>query len=110
MSTIVFDLPGYDLVNVLVLPVLMPIIVGLVTTRVTSSGVKAVLLAGLTLVSQLLAEWLGAVDAGEVFNLGQALVFTAPAFAISVATHYGLWKPTGVTGYVQARGRHVKTE
>lgn len=85
----------------LVLTVLMPILVGLITNKTTSSSVKAWLLAGTTLVTSLLAGLYDAVINSGVFDLGLALLIAIPAFAISVATHYGLWKPTGVSGVAQ---------
>lgn len=90
-----------------VLAVALPIVVGLVTTRVTSAGAKAWLLAGLTLVTSLLVELGRVLEAGGTFDVGVALFLALPAFAISVATHYGLWKPTGVSAAAQDAGpRH----
>lgn len=80
----------------LVLAVLLPILVGLVTTRVTSGAKKAWLLAGLTLVTSVVTQLGSAVADDAPFDLGMALLATIPAFAISVASYYGLWKPTGV--------------
>lgn len=87
--------------------VVLPVLVGLVTTRVTSSGAKAVLLAALSLLSSLLLELARALTDGVTYDLGVALLTALPAFVISVATHYGLWKPTGISDRVQAVGRHA---
>lgn len=84
------------LVVQLVLAVVLPILVGLVTTRVTKGSIKAWLLAGLTLVTALLTQLGTAIAAQTPFDVGLALISVIPAFAISVATYYGLWKPTGV--------------
>ena len=84
------------LVIQLILTVLLPIAVGLVTTRTTSSAAKAWLLAGLTLVSTIVTGIGNAVAENVPFDLGAALLLAIPSFAISVATYYGLWKPTGV--------------
>lgn len=84
------------LVIQLVLAVLLPIGVGLVTTRVTLGSTKAWLLAGLTLVTSLVTGLGDAVAEGRAFDLGSALFLALPAFCISVAMYYGLWKPTGV--------------
>lgn len=80
----------------LVLTVIMPIAVGLVTTRTTSGSLKAWLLAAFTLVTSLLLQLADALSSASSFDLGVALLSAIPAFAISVATYYGLWKPTGV--------------
>lgn len=89
------------LVIQLVLAVVLPIAVGLVTTRVTSGAKKAWLLAGLTLVTSVVTQLGAAVADNRAFDLGLALLAVIPAFAISVATYYGLWKPTGVGRAVQ---------
>lgn len=80
----------------LVLAVLLPILVGLVTTRVTAGSTKAWLLAGLSLVTSVVTQLASAIASNASFDVGLALLATIPAFAISVATYYGLWKPTGV--------------
>lgn len=85
----------------LVLAVFLPILVGLVTTRVTSGSIKAWLLAGLTLVTSVLTQLGQAIAASTPFDVGLALLAVIPAFAISVATYYGLWKPTGVGAAAQ---------
>ena len=84
------------LVIQLLLAVFLPIAVGLVTTRVTKGSIKAWLLAGLTLVTALLTQLGAAVASHTAFDVGLALISVIPAFAISVATYYGLWKPTGI--------------
>jgi hypothetical protein len=88
----------------LVVAFVLPVLVGLVTTTVTSAAVKAWLLAGLTLLTSVLVELGRAIADGATFDLGVALLLALPAFVISVASHYGLWKPTGVSGAVQAVG------
>lgn len=92
---VVFSL-DWAIVVQIVLAVVLPILVGLVTTRVTKSSIKAWLLAGLTLVTSLVTQLANAIATGTPFDLGLALLAVIPAFAISVATYYGLWKPTGV--------------
>lgn len=92
---VVFSL-DWAIVIQIVLAVFLPILVGLVTTRVTAGSIKAWLLAGLTLVTSVLTQVGQAIASNTPFDLGLALLAVIPAFAISVATYYGLWKPTGV--------------
>jgi hypothetical protein len=80
----------------LILTIILPIVVGLVTTRETRGAVKAWLLAGLSLVTSVLTELAHALATAATFDLGVALLAAIPTFAIAVATYYGLWKPTGV--------------
>lgn len=89
-----------------ILSVFLPILVGLVTKKVTSGGTKAVLLASLTLLTSVFTELGSSLSSGTVFDLGVALVTAVPFFAISVAIHYGLWKPTGVAESVANVGNH----
>lgn len=84
-----------------VISFVLPVLVGLVTTRVTSGRWKAVLLAGLTLVTSLLVELARTIGSGEIFDLGAALLTALPAFVVAVAGHFGLWKPTGVAEKAQ---------
>lgn len=96
MIDIAFNLNPAVVIQLL-LTVFMPILVGLVTTRATSGSIKAWLLAAFTVISTVLTELLTAINsAAASFDLGVALLAAIPAFAISVATYYGLWKPTGI--------------
>lgn len=92
---VVFSLDPATVVQLL-LTIIMPIAVGLVTTRTTSGSSKAWLLAGLTLVTSLLTQLASSIANNTAYDLGVALLAAIPAFAISVSTYYGLWKPTGV--------------
>lgn len=82
----------------LLVSVVLPVLVGLVTTRVTSAGTKAVLLLALSTVNGLVVE---IASPGPGFNLGTAAVLALVAFATGVLAHFGLWKPTGVSGAAQ---------
>lgn len=95
------DLP--QLLNLL-LAVVFPVLVGLVTKTVTRSGLKAFLLATISLGSGLVSAVLAAYTAGVPFDLVAALLTGLAAWIIAIATHYGLWKPSGVTARVQAFG------
>ena len=101
--TVAFTFDPATVVQLLI-AFILPVLVGLVTTRVTSSAVKAWLLAGLSLVTSLLVELGRALASGTTYDLGVALLAALPAFVVSVATHYGLWRATGVTETVQAIG------
>lgn len=85
----------------LLLAIILPLVVGLVTTRVTRGSVKAWLLAGLTLVSTILTGLAAALTNHVTFDLGVALLAAVPSFITSVAMYYGLWKPTGIGGAAQ---------
>lgn len=97
---VVFTLDWAVVIQIL-LAVVMPLLVGLVTTRVTSGSIKAWLLAGLTLVTSIITQVGAAIATGMPFDLGVALLSTIGAFIVSVGTYYGLLKPTGIAGAAQ---------
>lgn len=83
----------------LVVSVGLPVLVGLVTTRVTNAGVKAVLLLALSTLNGFLVELAGPHDAG--YSVGTAAVLALVSFATGVLSHFGFWKPVGVSAKAQ---------
>lgn len=83
----------------LLVSVILPVLVGLVTTRVTHAGAKAVLLLALTSANGFLVELAAPHPSG--YDLGTAIVLTLVSFGTAVLSHFGLWKPTGVAGKAQ---------
>lgn len=81
--------------------VVLPLFVGLVTTKVTSSNLKAVLLVVLSVASGLLTEIAAAVEAGVPYDLVAGLLAGLTTLVIAIAIHYGVWKPTGATNAAQ---------
>jgi len=79
--------------------VVLPVLVGLVTTRVVNAGVKAVLLLALSGVSGFVVEYAGPHDAG--YSVGTAAILALVAFGTGVLAHFGLWKPIGVSAKAQ---------
>jgi hypothetical protein len=85
----------------LLISVVLPALVGLVTTRVTHAGTKAVLLLALSTGNGFLVELANPVDG---WDAGTAAVLTLVSFATGVLSHFGLWKPTGLAVRVQDVG------
>lgn len=83
----------------LVISFVLPVLVGLVTTRVTHAGTKAVALLALAAVESFIVELSAG---GPGWDAGSALVLTLVSFLMAVAAHFGLWKPTGVARRAQA--------
>jgi hypothetical protein len=77
---------------------LLPILVALVTARVASGAVKAVVLLLLSAVSSFLSEWLVALNSAATFDFSQAAYGVLLTFVVAVAGHFGFWKPADVTG------------
>lgn len=88
---------------------ILPLLVGLVTTRARSAGRKALLLAALSVLTSLLTELIGALQTATVYNLGLALILGLGTFIVAVATHYGLLKPIGVSTTTQGSSRSADT-
>lgn len=83
---------------------LLPVLVGLVTKTTTSPGAKAVLLAALSLVAGVVSQALAAANEGVQFDLFASIYSFAGVFIVAVATHFGVWKPTGVAEKAQEVG------
>lgn len=98
-----FDLPLWLILQA-VGATFLPILVGLVTTRTTKPGVKAVLLAALTVLISLALQIADALQYDKPYNLAVALLAALVSFAVSVATHFGIWKPTGTSTAAQEIG------
>lgn len=84
--------------------VLLPLLVGLITNRMTQSSAKVLLLAGLTTVTSLLGEAVRAWQAGEAYDLGTALFTLFMALALAWGAYTNVWKPTGAAVRVQEVG------
>lgn len=95
-----FNLPPALVVG-LIVSTILPILTGLVTTRITSSGIKATILAALAAITGLGTELLASINAGTSYDLGTGLILALTAFLVGVAMHYGLWKPTTVSTKAQ---------
>lgn len=92
------------LVIQLLVSTVLPLVVGLVTKTVTHPGAKAVLLAGLSLLTSLLTELGESVASGTTYDVGQGLMLALPTFLIAVGMHYGIYKPTGTAERLQRVG------
>lgn len=79
----------------------LPLLVGVVTTHVTNSNVQAVILLLLSAGNGFLVEY--AAPHPDGYSVSSALVFALVGFAMAVASHFGLWKPTGVARVLQTK-------
>jgi hypothetical protein len=83
-----------DVLN-LVLAAVLPILTALVTSRFANSTVKSLVLVFLTVISTALQQVFA--DDGNLV-MRTFLLTTCFQFIMSVGFHFGLLKPTGVTG------------
>lgn len=77
--------------------VLLPMLTALVTNRLAHPGLKAGVLALLALATGVVNELLANDGVGS-FQLSSALSTTLMVFLGAVGLHYGLLKPTNITG------------
>jgi hypothetical protein len=82
----------------LLVSVVLPVLVGLVTTRVTNAGAKAVLLLALSVTNGFVVEY---AAPGPGYDVGTAAVLALVAFGTGVLSHFGFWKPVGVAAKAQ---------
>lgn len=84
-----------------VVAILFPLIVGLFTKFTTSDAVKAVALVTISILSGLVSQYLAALTSHTTFDWFTAVLAALGAWVIAVASHFGVWKPTGVTAAAQ---------
>lgn len=100
---IVFEFQWHMLLTLLASTV-FPLLVGLVTTRETHAGRKAIFLAAINVVAPVLAEMANALATQTPYDLGLATFAALTGFLVSVGMHYGLWRHTGATDFVATHG------
>lgn len=79
----------------LVISVFLPMVVALVTRQTAEGWKKAVLLLFLAAITGTLTQ---IQSAGGVFEWKDALVKTIVSFVVAVGVHFGLLKPSNLTG------------
>lgn len=84
----------------LLLSFALPLLVGVVTKASWPASLKAVLLLLFQAVTQFLVAW-QAVPPGVSVDWKGWLYAVLIGFVMSVAAHFGLWKPTGVSDTAQ---------
>lgn len=100
-----------DLAQVLslLIGVVLPLVAGLVTRWTASPGLRAVVLLALSAVTSVAATLLESVNAHRPFDIGATLLTVLGTFLVGTGTHFGLWKPTGVSAAVKATGGFIGT-
>ena len=98
-----FDVSWPHLVGVLS-GVVMPLVVALVTTRVTDSRTKGLLLTACSLAAGVLAELGAALEAGTAMNVAEALLAALVTLVVGQTAYGAVWQPTGVAHRLQELG------
>ncbi|HVI80648.1 MAG TPA: hypothetical protein VM715_21365 [Candidatus Acidoferrum sp.] len=94
----------------LLVNLILPLVVGFVTTMMTSAKFQAILLALLTAITGFISEWIQALQSNSQFDFWAAVFTWLTGFVTAVAAHYGFWKPTGATARVLSSGRRGRHE
>ena len=76
----------------------IPLLVGLLSKLNASSTLKAILNFGLSALASVLATVIP-----DQFNWANFLVTFAMTWVSSIATYYGLWRPTGAAEVIQIK-------
>lgn len=88
----------------LVVSTLLPLLVGIVTTKVTSPARKAVWLAALAAVTAIVSAIASALVNGTPLDLVQLVLGAFASFVVAVATYFGVWsRPTASGESVSAK-------
>lgn len=97
---------GFNTVQIVSLFVgtVIPILTALITKSTAPSGVKAVTALALSAVAAFGTEFINHTDN---FYWQGALLTTLLTFMVSVATYYGLWRPTNVAGASSPTARAI---
>jgi hypothetical protein len=99
-----------------VVATLLPLAVAIVTTKVTSSLVKGILLAVFALATTVLSAILDALISGIAVDLGQVLSGALATFVWAVVSYFGIWRAETKSGPSIADrlnadvGRTIRTE
>lgn len=88
---------GLDTAGVisLLLGTVLPLLVGLLTSRSLNPGVKAALLAALSGLASVLTQWLAALNSGQHFAWQQVVVSAFLTWAVGELSYLKLWRPSG---------------
>ncbi|GAB2613481.1 hypothetical protein [Pseudactinotalea suaedae] len=104
---ITFGLDWIAGLNLLV-SLVLPAFVAFVTTRLTQSRTKVVLLAGLNALTAALGELLRTASEGATYDAGTALLTFVAGLVVSWLAYDKAWKKAGITSETVGRGRVVE--
>ena len=76
---------------------ILPLLVGLVTTKETNREVQFFLLGLLTLLATIGSQVAQDHASGAAINVVQVVVAAIVNFLISILAHYNIWKPTNLS-------------
>lgn len=84
--------------------ILLPLVTGLVTNRLTSSLVKHLVLASLNVLTAIGAGFVRAAESGTHFSLAGAIFTFITSMIVAWLTYDKIWKATGAARRAQEVG------
>lgn len=87
-----------DLVSLIVLPLVLPALVGLVSNSSWSTLWKRLTLGGLSLVTSVLTGVVQAITTGTKYDIGWAVAQFVATWGLAELTYYGILKAPITTG------------
>lgn len=88
---------AYTVVSALV-AVGIPILVDLVTKKLASARLKAMVLIVLSALNGFLTEYVHSVNTNVDFHVDSAAMTAIMSIVVSAAMFFSVWKPTGISG------------
>lgn len=82
----------------------IPVLVGIITSKVTSPARKAVALALLSFFASIITEIVNALASQQAYNVGDGLLKFGAIFVVAVASYFGVWsRPTSSGTSISSR-------
>lgn len=89
---------NWILIFTFVVGTVLPLLVAIVSTKVTSSKKKGILLALFALLTSVLSGVIDALVNGTVYDLAQNFVVFGGVFAWAVVSYFGIFRATNTEG------------
>lgn len=97
MQLITWDV-DWILVLQFIVATLLPLLVAIVSTKVTSAKVKGLLLAVFSFLATVITAILDALVNQTPLDLGQTILLAGGTFAWAVVSYFGIWRAQGTDG------------
>lgn len=107
------EFPGFDFNSPIIamvqlgITMLLPLLVGLISTHFTHPGWKVAALGFLSLLGALGTGWLDATASGLEYDWLNNIANGVISWLFSIAAYYGIWKPPGITDRLQETNFHL---
>lgn len=87
--------------------VILPLLTGMVTRWNATGHTRALVLLGLSVITSFLTELVNALNTGQVFDAGAAIIGAFTTFLVGVGTYFGYWQTTAVAKSARQSGGFI---